>query len=153
MGVEPKPKATVVEAPSKPESSQNGSSPKEPPRSVQDIDEEAEMEMESEDEYQRREPSEDEGRYGIAARNQEPRKRRKIATSQEVHAVFTTDDEDEYEENASGLIISTVTGKKSSDAEDDEYASGGDAKSRMARRRSYWLSKGIGTGETHDDSS
>jgi non-canonical poly(A) RNA polymerase PAPD5/7 len=148
LGVEPRPAVTVVDARRKPESSQNGSSSKQP--SARNIDEieEVDMEMGSEDdEYQRREDSDDEGRYGITTRNQPPRKRRKITTSQEVYPVFTTDDDDDGEDAEDGLIISTVTKEGS----DSEHASSGDAKAR--KRRSYWLSKGIGTGDAHDDSS
>lgn len=141
----------AVDTRRKPGSSGRGS--KQPSiHKTDEISEEVDMEMESEDdEYQRRQQSDDESRYGITTRNQQPRKRRKLSTSQDVHTFFTTDDDDDDDEN--GLIINTVAGNKGH-GRNSEDISGGDAEGQKSRTvRSYWLSKGAGRGEVHDDSS
>ena len=140
------------------ESSRNGhTKSKNSARVVQEIFEEVDMEMDSDIEEiekpERRDHSEEEGgRYGIGVRGQPPSKRRRVGTAQDTHTVFTTDDEEEEE----GMIVSTITDEGESL---DEYEASGPEDARDSktaqqdRRRSYWLSKGIGTGAVNDDSS
>jgi non-canonical poly(A) RNA polymerase PAPD5/7 len=89
---------------------------------------------------------EEEGRYDIS-RQQPPSKRRKTGRPQDFHTIFTTDDEDE-------LIVGDTAD------EDAHYASDGVLENSASRdpekadkRRSYWLSKGIGLGSGAGDDS
>lgn len=91
---------------------------------------------------------EEEGRYDIV--RQPTNKRRKMGHPQASHMVFTTDEEEDE------LVART----NSSGEEDGEYASDGDREgllisrdSKVEKRRSYWLSKGIGISGNGDDSS
>lgn len=124
---------------------------------VEEIFEEVDMEIGSDIEElekpeKRDHVAEEEGRYSISVRREPPSKRRRMGTAQDTHTVFTTDDEEEEE----GLIIqSTITDEGESL---DEYETSGledaqDSKAAQQDRRSYWLSKGIGTGRIDDDSN
>ena len=125
---------------------------------VEEIFEEADMEMESDIEelekperhHKRRDRSEEEeGRYGIGAQEQPPNKRRRTSTAKDPHTVFTTDDEDEEE----GLIVNTFTDEGESLEEYESDGADEARDSKAAQRRSYWLSKGVGTGSIDGDSS
>lgn len=90
---------------------------------------------------------EEEGRYDIS-RQQPPLKRRKIGKVQDAHTVFTTDDEEDE------LIGDDTAG------EEEHYTSDGALEKLASRdpekvdkRRSYWLSKGIGLGSRAGDDS
>ena len=141
-----------------PESSRDGHAKSElSAQVVDDIFEEADMEMDSDIEElekpERRDHVEEEGgRYGISVRRgQPPSKRRRMGTAQDTHTVFTTDDEEEE-----GLIVSTITdeGESLDEYEANDLEDARDSKAaQQDRRRSYWLSKGIGTGPIDDDSS
>jgi non-canonical poly(A) RNA polymerase PAPD5/7 len=52
---------------------------------------------------------------------------------------FTTDEEDSVDEEEAAYEVGL-----------DDSFSGGESRSRMSRRRSYWLSKGV---DSHDDNS
>lgn len=134
-------------------------------QAVEEVFEEADMELSSDSEKhtppssrakeKRREPSEEEGRYGIGSRDQRPKKRRKVGTRADAHTVFMTDEEDDED----GVIAHTITDEES-DLEHDEYASDGGVEGEQGtktaeqdRRRSYWLSKGVGPGAVDDDDS
>ena len=128
-------------------------------RAVEEIFEEADMDMDSDIEEQeklerhhkRRDHSDDEkGRYGIAARDPPPNKQRKLEKVQDTHAVFTTDDEEEEE----GEVMNTNTDEDSLEEYESDGAEmvQGSKLVRQEMRRSYWLSKGIGNG-ADDDSS
>jgi len=127
---------------------------------VEEIFEEADMEMESDIEEleklerhrkrrDRSEEEEEEGRYGIGAQEQPPNKRRRTGTAKDPHTVFTTDDEDEEE----GLIVNTFTDEGESLEEYESDGADEARDSKAAQRRSYWLSKGVGTGAIDGDSS
>ncbi|KAF8625741.1 hypothetical protein AX17_006768 [Amanita inopinata Kibby_2008] len=89
------------------------------------------------------EDEDDEGRYHIGRQRPPPHKRRRTGKAADLHTVFTTDDD------AEGSLFS----RGESETEEGEYLEstqkghrgrqqeGGEAESR---RRSYWLSKGIG---------
>jgi len=163
LGVEPR--KTVIPAPAadsrrtinfQSESSRNSHAKS--GQVVKEIFEEADMEMDSDIEElekperhsKRRDRSEEEeGRYGISAHERPPSKRRRTGTVKDTHTVFTTDDEEEEE----GLIVNAITDEGESL---EEYESDGTEEARdskAARRRSYWLSKGVGTGAIDGDSS
>lgn len=93
---------------------------------------------------------EDEGRYSVGRRP--ARKYQKTERPQNHHAVFTTDDDDEYERISAGV--------ESADSLDDEEAhyasdgisgSRGSATGKAEKRRSFWLSKAINIGGSLDD--
>ncbi|KAH7929632.1 hypothetical protein BV22DRAFT_1056505 [Leucogyrophana mollusca] len=122
---------------------------------------EADMELESGEErhtngvHRDEQEGEETGRYHIEERR--PSKRRKEGSWKDEHPmVFTTDDEDdephEYSEDEAEYQAYDIRDKL---LEDDESDSS-ERKSRMSRRRSYWLSKGIGPGldgDIDDESS
>jgi len=91
------------------------------------------------------------GRYDIG-RRPPPRKRQKTGKQEGAHAVFTTDDEE------GGELISTFV-HYTDEEEEEAYAYASDegrefhgelrskatsADPKVDKRRSYWLSKGIG---------
>lgn len=107
----------------------------------------------SEDEDEPREDEEEEeeeGRYSIGSRRQPPTKRRRMGTMADKHTVFTTDDEEDGDEN--GLLVTNIA-----DSEDDleDYESDGgasnDGAAKRDKTRSYWLSKGVGMADEGSD--
>jgi non-canonical poly(A) RNA polymerase PAPD5/7 len=162
LGVDPKRTAVPAQVADytisfRSESSRNGFTKSRPPvQVVEEILEEIDMELESDIEevkgsvrhHNHQDREDEEGRYGIGAREQPPTKRRRTGTIQDTHTVFTTDDDNDDE------LIAT-------DEEDslEEYESGGAEESpnpktvRQDKRRAYWLSKGIGNGAVDGYSS
>jgi non-canonical poly(A) RNA polymerase PAPD5/7 len=83
------------------------------------------------------------GRYDIG--RQPPKKRRKTGKLKDTHTVFIPDTDDDEED-----------GNRFDEEEGDGNSKQDDARERSRRddsdrRRSYWLSKGIGFGEGNDD--
>lgn len=123
-------------------------------QSVKSAWEEAEMVMDSDDE-EIKNNEEEESRYRAAdARSgQPPTKRRKTGKDKDIHTVYTTDDEEDEdpvggnkgdktaEEEAEYAVLS---------ASDDDDKPGKPKKSDV---RSFWLSKGIGSGGELDEYS
>ncbi|KZT09562.1 uncharacterized protein LAESUDRAFT_722526 [Laetiporus sulphureus 93-53] len=106
---------------------------------------EADMEEGSTDNEDGKIITEEGSRYKIEDRRQPPRKRRKMGREEDMHTVFTTDDEDgeirhEYEEYA---LEGLEDGEEEEDAAalaDTKYSMESSAKSK--NRRDFWLSKG-----------
>lgn len=125
---------------------------------VEDDDDKMEEKDDAEDE------EEEESRYGIP-----PKKRRRTAISQDVHDVFTSDedgsddgsdDEDESSEDEAMLVVHTGEDERRGEAESDsgstsdslaeeemQYekrtAGTGKAPVKINRKREYWASKGV----------
>lgn len=160
LGVEPK-KNLVIHQPEA--SRHRGSRIKRSAQEVEEIYEKADMDMDSDIEEirslqspngHRHQSDDEEGRYDIGARDQPPNKRRKMGQARDMHTVFITDDEEEEEGE---LIVNNITDEGESL---EEYESDGageeerDSKTaQQDKRRSYWLSKGIGIGSVDDGSS
>ncbi|KAF9014210.1 hypothetical protein BDQ17DRAFT_1386693 [Cyathus striatus] len=87
------------------------------------------------------EEDEDRGRYDIGRRRQPPIKRRKFGNDVDAHTVFVSEDEDEHSVDSNVILVTPDIPRKKTEKKDPE-----DGK----RRRSYWLSKGIGMGEEDD---
>lgn len=104
----------------------------------------------------RAEQSDEEGgRYGIASREQPQSKRQKTGKEQDMHNVYTTDDDEDEDLR---LTVNTVSDGQTS-IEDGEYASG-DSKevpesnsAQRDKKRAYWLAKGVGPGSMNGDSN
>jgi non-canonical poly(A) RNA polymerase PAPD5/7 len=103
---------------------------------------------------------EDESRYAIVEARGPPTKRRRMGTRDDVHTVFTADEDSE-----AGLVHQGSDEDSDNDSlldEEAEYASGAEegverakeaamevlgGKNRLKEKRAYWLSKGIGAEE------
>lgn len=90
------------------------------------------------------EVEEEESRYGIA--DQPPKKRRRSGTKKDLHTVYVSDDEDE-DGGPSPLYVGENDGVSEEEEEYDVGGGDGDFSSNKrakAKKRSYWLSKGVG---------
>ncbi|OBZ65685.1 Poly(A) RNA polymerase cid14 [Grifola frondosa] len=142
-------------APRTPQPERNGKTRAAEEESVKSAWEEADMDLESAEEDAKFE-AEDESRYEIR-RSQPPKKRRRVGGKQDLHTVYTTDDDDD---GIGGGPSADDDGDGTSEEEheydlsvlDDRNQNG--SRSRRSeggsRKRSYWLSKGIG-GDISDD--
>ena len=107
--------------------------------------------LSDEDDYYRRHDMQEEerGRYDIG--RQPPKKRRKTGRTEDAHTVYLIDDEDESRseryENEDGEYYSDEG------SPDDRRTSRSGPSPKTDNRRSYWLSKGIGTGSTVEGDS
>lgn len=114
-------------------------------RAVQTAWEEADMEISADDIA---EEEEEGGRYDIGL--QPPKKRAKTGRDlHDAHTVFITDDDEDEDEDDDELKV--ITGDTEDEVEDVAYGGDGHREERtrkldpnMDKRRSYWLSKGIG---------
>lgn len=121
------------------------------------VDEEEEDEMEGKDDAE--DEDEEESRYGIP-----PKKKRRMAISQDVHDVFTSDedgsDDDDEDEDEAMLVVHTGEDERPGEAESDsgstsdslaeeemQYekrtAEAGKGPVKINRKRAYWASKGV----------
>jgi len=90
---------------------------------------------------------EEEGRYDISWKPP-PKKRRKVGRPEDAHTVFISDDEEDE-------LDPTRVYSLDSEVEEVHYVSDGDdvepeKLQKVAQRRSFWLSKGIGIEEDID---
>ena len=153
LGVEPQVPVVVSEGSSRKRGS--GGRSHEAEASVKSAWEEADSAPEPSNRHNAEDVEEEESRYGIDAR-QPPRKRRRTDTKKDDH-VYISDDEDDEDDDTREvpLVVHTLgdsDDEKGSDgaltAEEAEYdidepEDATPDKSEKAKRRSYWLSKGI----------
>ncbi|KAL6301856.1 hypothetical protein BKA93DRAFT_796171 [Sparassis latifolia] len=134
------PQATLAPKVSRPEP--NGKSRASQKESVQTAWEEADMELESDEERDGKVSDED-SRYDIDNRVQPPKKRQRVGKQQDMHTVYTTDEEDEdgeiLDDGEDGLSREELEYDLSGLQEDEV----GRKLEAQERRRSYWISKGL----------
>lgn len=98
---------------------------------------------------------EDESRYDIRDKRQPPTKRRRMGTQKDIHTVYTSDeDEDDVDGGRGGderLVVHAHLDGDLDESETDSVAaeeaeydiSLEDKASKIQRKRSFWLSKGV----------
>ncbi|KAG6839850.1 hypothetical protein C0991_011086, partial [Blastosporella zonata] len=142
LGVKPQPAVTVANGSASKNKGAKSLSSNTEAASVKSAWQEADREPESHHKrHHEADEDDEEGRYTIG-RQQPPSKRQRTGSRRDTHVTFTTDEDSQSEDEKEDLgygsdieIIERPTSARSSTSKDPEKAD---------KRRSYWLSKGVG---------